>query len=132
VQVVIDASTIVAIIADEPERPEVLRKTSDAELIAPHSVHFEIGNAFSTMLKRRRITIEQALRSLESYRDISIRFVEVDLQESLRIASSLNIYAYDAYLLACAQKYRSPLLTLDRPLRVRAVEFGVEALEMEP
>lgn len=44
--IVIDASAIIAVLAGEPERERLLSLTSGANLIAPPSVHWEIGNAF--------------------------------------------------------------------------------------
>ena len=67
-------------------------------MIAPRSVHWEIGNAFSAMLKRERIKIEQALQAVKLYRRIPIRFVDVELEETIEIADAVGIYAYDAYL----------------------------------
>ena len=57
--------------------------------------------------------------------------VDVELDESLLIAAQYNIYAYDAYLLRCAIKYRLPLLTLDRGLRHVAGQVGVQLVEVE-
>jgi hypothetical protein len=54
--IVVDTSALIAVIANEPEKPTLVELTSGADLIAPGSVHFEIGNAFSAMLRRRRIT----------------------------------------------------------------------------
>jgi predicted nucleic acid-binding protein len=48
------------------------------------------------------------------------------LESALEIAEESGIYAYDAYVIACAEKYRCPLLTLDRGLDRAAVEAGVE------
>ncbi len=50
--IVLDTSVIIAVIANEPEKRVLIRLTKGAELIAPQSVHWEIGNAFSAMLKR--------------------------------------------------------------------------------
>jgi len=104
--------------------------TSEAELIAPLSVHWEIGNAFSSPLKRKRVTLEEALQAIEIYLQIPVRFVEVELTESLEIAQELGLYANDAYLLRCAAKYRVPLLTLDRRLAQAAREKKVQVLEV--
>jgi predicted nucleic acid-binding protein len=92
-------------------------------------VHWEIGNAFSAMLRRERIQIDQALRALEVYQQIPIRFVDVELDESLRFAHAQRIYAYHAYLIRCAVKYGAPLLTLDRGLASAARAQGVRLLE---
>jgi predicted nucleic acid-binding protein len=113
VDIVIDTSVIIAVITNEPLKGKLIEQTKGADLIAPHSVHCEIGNAFSAMLRRGRITVEQALEALDAYGQIPIRFVDVELEESLRIAAGLGIYAYDAYLIQCALKYKAPLLSLD-------------------
>ncbi len=128
--IVVDASTLIAVISNEPAKEAVVLATMDADLIAPVSIHFEIGNAFSAMLKRRRITLEQCLSALEMYARIPIRFVDVELEASLSIANQFGIYAYDAYLIRCAERYRAPLLTLDQALRENARSFGVQILEI--
>lgn len=103
--------------------------TQGANLIAPHSVHWEIGNAFSAMFKRNRVTLEQALKAIQAYHKIPIRFVEVGLERSLELAKTANIYAYDAYLIRCALRYRAPLMSLDRSLVDFAKRMKVKVVE---
>jgi predicted nucleic acid-binding protein len=129
-EIVVDASVLIAVIANEPDKQKLIDITREAELIAPLSVHWEIGNAFSAMLKRQRVTLEQAVEALETYLQIPVRFVEVELIDSLAIADELNLYACDAYLLRCAAKYRSPLLTLDKKLILSAKSKKIPVLEM--
>ena len=129
-EIVVDASVLIAVIANEPDKQKLIDITREAELIAPLSVHWEIGNAFSAMLKRRRVTLEQAVEALETYLQIPVRFVDVELVDSLTIADELNLYAYDAYLLRCAAKYRSPLLTLDKNLILSAKNKKIPVLEV--
>ena len=131
-QIAVDASVIIAVIANEPEKKALLELTTGADLIAPVCIHFEIGNAFSAMLKRRRITLAQALTALTLYQNIPIRFVEIELPVSLEIVDQLSIYAYDAYLIRTAEKYRVPLLTLDKALQHHARSYGVKVLEVIP
>lgn len=128
--VVADTSVIFAVIADEPEKDRIVELTIGTDLMAPQSVHWEIGNAFSAMLRRRRITLEQATQAIRLYRRIPVRIVDVELEEALKIAADLGIYAYDAYLIRCALKYRSPLLSLDRGLIKAASEMKVDVLEV--
>lgn len=128
--VTVDASVIIAVIANEAERDRLVKLTQGANLVAPPSVHWEIGNAFSAMLKRNRITLHQALKALEVYRRIPIRFAEVELDEALTIAAQSNIYAYDAYLIRCALKYNAPLISLDKELVRVAGEQGVNVIEV--
>ncbi len=128
--IVIDTSAIVAVVLNEPEKSALIENTMDTTLVAPPSVPWEIGNALSAMLKRKRINLDQAQAALVAYRQIPIRFVEVKLDEVLVHSDSLGIYAYDAYLIEASKVQRCPLLTLDRGLKHAAIEAGVEVLEV--
>ena len=129
--ITIDTSAIIALITEEQINLAINKAISDdSTLIAPESIHWEIGNAFSAMFRRLRITFEQALDALSIYESIPIRFIKVDLDQSLKIAKDLNTYAYDAYLIQCAQKYRTPLLTLDQKLAQLAGQAGVKIIEV--
>ncbi len=129
-KIVIDASVIIAIIADEPLKPALIKATKQSELIAPASIHWEIGNAFSAMFKRKRISMEQAQQAIAIYQKIPIRYVDADLFQSIKLASELNIYAYDAYLLCCSKEYHSPLLTLDEKIANIAKLNGIKVMEI--
>jgi predicted nucleic acid-binding protein len=129
-EIVVDASVLIAVVVNEAEKDVLIALTSSAELVAPLSVHWEIGNAFSAMLRRKRINVEQALQAIEIYLGIPIRFVEVELVDSLQLADELNLYAYDAYLVRCAEKYRLPLLTLDTKLAEMAKIKKIQVLEV--
>lgn len=130
-RLVVDTSVVIASITNEPMRGFVLDATEGVEvLLAPLSVHWEIGNAFSAMLKRDRITLEQALEALELYQSIPIQFVDVALEDAVRLAWELQIYAYDAYLIQCALDYHAPLLALDGGLRAAASKMKIEVLEV--
>lgn len=128
--VVVDASVVIAVIADTPEKGALVRLTTGTQLIAPHSVHWEIGNAFSAMFRRKRTTPENIAQALGVYRRIPIRFVDVELAESLDIAATLGIYAYDAYLIRCAQRYAAPLISLDAGLVASAMRLKVRVIEV--
>ncbi len=129
-EVTVDASALIAVIANEAQKTVLIELTREADLIAPSSIHWEIGNAFSAMLKRQRVTIDQAIQALQIYRRIPVRFVEIELVDALELAAELNIYAYDAYLLRCVAKYRAPLLTLDDKLMKLAKQKGFGVLEV--
>lgn len=129
--IVIDASAIIAVLVNESKKATLLRLTQGAQLLVPPSVPWEIGNAFSAMLKRRRITTIEAIRAVEAYAKIPLRLVDVELTEAVRLAGQLNLYAYDAYLLRCAARYKAPLLSLDQDLVAAATSLGLEVLEVE-
>ena len=129
-ELVIDTSALIAVIANEPEKAALVEQTTGAVLLAPSSVHWEVGNAFSAMLKRDRITLAQAQSALAIYQRIPIRFLEVELQQALTLSDELGIYAYDAYLIAAAQSQRCALLALDRGLIHAARQAGVSVVEV--
>lgn len=126
---VIDTSALLAVLVGESERDALIAATIGVELLAPASVHWEVGNALSALLKRKRITLPQAQRALDAYAAIPIRFLDVDLALALEIAAEHKLYAYDAYLLTCALAQRAPLLTLDHGLQRAAVVAGVQLIE---
>lgn len=128
---VIDTSAIIAVLVREPHRTALVRMTAGVDLVAPSSVHWEVGNAFSAMFKRRRITLRQAYRALRAYREIPIRFSEVALEEALEIATRLGLYAYDAYVIACALKHRCAVVSLDDGLLAAASRAGVDTWEVK-
>ena len=128
--ILIDASALIAVIANEPEKAGLVKLVEGFSLIAPRSVYWEIGNAFSAMLKRGRITLRQVEKALMAFNGIPVRYVDVDLRESLVVAGRHGIYAYDAYLLAGAMRYKAPLLTLDRQMVRMAKEMCIDVLEV--
>ena len=69
-------------------------------------------------------------KALQAYEAIPIRFLDVDLERAIHVAAELSIYAYDAYLIVCAQQVGAPLLTLDRGLARSARRVGVTVLEV--
>ncbi len=128
-KITIDTSALIAVIGNEASKQAIINITEGASLYAPMSVHWEIGNAFSAMFKRRRITIEQAKQALVSYKQIQLKYIDVPLKQSLEISKTLNIYAYDAYLIQCALQTSTGLLTLDRGLKLAAEQMSIELLE---
>ena len=127
---VIDASVVIAVIANESIKPVLIALTRGEELFAPRSLPWEIGNAFSAMFKRKAIELPQALTAIEEYLRIPIHYVDIELRRSLELSHSLNVYAYDAYLMACAEQLGCRLLTLDRGLVHAARRAGVDVVEV--
>jgi predicted nucleic acid-binding protein len=127
---VVDASVLLAVLMSEPERAKIIELTKDVDLIAPSSVHWEIGNALSSMLKRGRMTLVQAESVLKNYEKIPIRFVEVSLHESIKISADRKIYAYDAFLIACARDQRCRLISLDKALLQASKDSGIQVVEV--
>ena len=82
------------------------------------------------MFKRQRITLEQVRMALGVFHKIPIRLVDVDLEKAMEIAKEQDVYAYDAYFIVCAQKYRCKLISLDNGLVAAARRARVEIIEV--
>lgn len=127
---VLDTSVIIAVITNESHKKRLIEMTKGAELFAPASLHWEVGNAFSAMFRRHRITLRQSLAALIAYRQIPLKLQEIELSVAMQLSNRLRIYAHDAYVLACSLKNNCPLITLDGSLIDSAKMAGVEVLEV--
>ncbi|HHH38042.1 MAG TPA: PIN domain-containing protein [Sedimenticola sp.] len=130
--ITIDTSALIAVIGNEASKRRIIDITRGYSLCAPASVHWEIGNAFSAMFKRQKISLELAKQALAVYREIPIKYIDVPLEKTLEMTRSQNIYAYDAYLIQCAQQTSTSLLTLDKALKAIAEKMGITLLETAP
>ena len=128
--ITIDTSALIAVISNEQNKNKIIDATVGATLNSPISVHWEIGNAFSAMFKRNSIDLIDAEKALEIYKSIPIKFLDVPLERTLHITKKFRIYAYDAYLIQCAEQTSSPLLTLDKGLINIAKKMGIKTLEI--
>lgn len=128
--IVIDTSALLAVIVGEPERDRIVELTIGHTLIGPGSIPWEIGNAFSAMLKQRRLGLAEAHRGLRIFEEIPLRYVTVDLSSAVSLANETKAYVYDAYFLDCAVRHAAPLLTLDRSLERAARRLGVKLMEV--
>jgi len=127
---VIDTSVIIAVIMNESSKIRLIKITKGEELIAPSSLHWEIGNAISAMFKRKRISLSQAQKAIEAYNSIQKRLMDVDLIRSLELSKELNIYAYDAYFIECARYLSLPLVSLDERLINASKGIGINIIEV--
>ncbi|MBI5823715.1 MAG: type II toxin-antitoxin system VapC family toxin [Chloroflexi bacterium] len=129
-RIAVDASAIIAVIADEPEKARLIELTKEAVIVAPPSIKWEVGNAFSAMLKKARINLEQAIEAIEIYQEISLEIIEINLKDAIQLAGKYNIYAYDTYILQCAIEQDTPLISLDKNLIDIAIKEGVQVIEV--
>lgn len=76
--------------------------------------------------------MEQASLALASFREIPVRLPMLEIESSVALAEKYSVYAYDAYVIECARRYHTPLLSLDGgQVRVARSE-GIEVLEVKP
>jgi predicted nucleic acid-binding protein len=130
--IVTDTNIFLAVALGEPEKDEIVRLTVGCSAAAPEILPYEIGNALSAMVKRRKLSEAEALEAQRTTSRIAVRLISVDVRMSLQIALAQGIYAYDAYFLECARMLSRPLLTLDRRMRQAAGAMGIKLLECSP
>ena len=123
--IVLDASAIMAVILNEQNRGKVIKLTENAALLSPEVIAFEIGNALINLFKKRKITEGKLLEAYKTYVSIPIRSIEVDIEKALSIACKYNIYAYDAYYLEAAYRLKLPLITFDELMRKTGLALGI-------
>ena len=124
-----DASAIMAVIADEPESEIVINCTKDAIIISPSVIDFEILNGLTKMMKKKVIdTKEKMLNIIQNFESIPIKTVGIDLIRSAEIAWDYKIYAYDAFYLEVAERLNLPLLTFDGGMKRVGQEIGITVL----
>ncbi|HTR26617.1 MAG TPA: type II toxin-antitoxin system VapC family toxin [Terriglobales bacterium] len=128
--IVVDASVILAVLGNRPEKAALVRLTKGATLLAPPSVQWEVGEALLEMVRRKAISLDVAIELVETYAAIPIRMSDVRLMQVVEWAAGVNVSAEDASVLACAVNHGASLLTLDDKLKERARDVNVEVLEV--
>ena len=126
--IIIDASCIIAVLTEEPERNLVLEKTAGATLLSPACMPYEIGNSLSALVKRHRINAQKAADTYKEFEKIPVRLVEPNIEKAVALAAEENHYAYDAYYITAAIDMGLPLFSLDEGLVEIAKKRGVKCL----
>jgi predicted nucleic acid-binding protein len=126
--IIMDASAIIAMVINEPEKNLIINLTKDSELFSPEMLPFEIGNALTRLKRRHILNDKKVLEAYDVYKHIPLRLVEPNIENALKIACHYNIYAYDAYYLEVAFRLKLPLLTLDRLMKDIAGEMKLDIL----
>jgi predicted nucleic acid-binding protein len=128
-EILLDASAIIAVIADEPESQIVINCTQNATIISPNIISCEIANALTRMMKKNVIVSEeQMIELVKNFKLIPIKMINIDLERTLEIAWHYKIYAYDAFYLEVAKRLQLPLITFDSGMRKIAKELGIDVL----
>jgi predicted nucleic acid-binding protein len=128
--IVMDTSAILAVLLAEPEKQAVVEATMGTLVCAPATLRWEVGNAATAGVKRRRLTPERARQLITDFEQVTIRELAVDLRRAVDLGLELGIYAYDAYILEAARSSGFALLALDGPLRRNAKRLGLSLVEL--
>jgi len=129
--IVIDTSAILAVLLDEPQKEALVEATMGSIVCAPASLRWEVGNAATSGVKRRRLTKERARQLIADFEQVTVRELTIDIGRAVDLGLELGIYAYDAYILEAARSSGFPLLALDGPIRRNAEKLGLSQVELE-
>ena len=128
-KIIADTNTFLAVALEEPEKQQLVSLTEGCDLAAPAVLPYEIGNALSSLLRRKVLTVAQFPAVWDAVQAIPVELLPVDVRASLDLAAQFGLYAYDAYFLQCAVSERCPLLSLDKRVKVVAPKLGIRLLE---
>lgn len=128
-KILADTNIFLAVVLNEPEKQRIIELSLGCEIVAPEVLPYEIGNALSSMLKRRQLSADEIILAYEKIQQIPVSLIEIDIKRALEIAVAHNIYAYDAYFLQAALAQDCPLLTLDRKMQTVANALNITVLE---
>ncbi len=128
--VIADTNTFLAVALREPARDGLIKLTDGYHLSAPNILPYEIGNALSSLVKRKVVTFQELPEVWDAVVSIPVELRAINIRTALLLAGYYKIYAYDAYFLQCAIETKSPLLTLDNGMKHIAKKINIELLEL--
>ena len=127
-EILLDASAIMAVIVKEPERDLVIKLTKETVIVSPNMVSYEIANALTKMMKKKVIEKERMINAYNYFKKIPVKTIKIDMKKALEIAWEYNIYAYDACYLESGKRLGLPLLTFDSNMARIGKELGIKIL----
>lgn len=114
---VVDASAVVASLADAGPDGEWARAAMEAEaLVAPCHVHVEVSSVLRRAVLTGRIGKDVGALAHEGLVQLSIKKFDFEPLASRVWDLHPNVSSYDAAYVALAEELGAPLLTLDRRL----------------
>ena len=122
--VVVDASTLAAIIFSEPEGPIALELLgTETALTAPAILPFELANIVRAKIRKRPHDAVVLRFNLVDGLERRVDLRSVDFVAALDLALATDLSAYDASYLWLARNLGVRLVTLDKKLAAHAETF---------
>lgn len=113
---VVDASALGALVFGEPQAEEISQALSDATLVAPVLLWFEMA---AVAVKKMRLHPEQASQMRMAFSlafRLPVAIKEVNYGETVNLALNSDLTTYDASYLWLADRLGAELVTLDTKL----------------
>ena len=137
--VVLDCSVAIPWIIQEQSNAAIDALFQDGyrgavSLLVPALWFTECGNTLNEMVKRKRLTLDQAQEGFTTLRYCRVQAdapPTIDIQSRiLSLAQAHRLSFYDATYLELAQRRQCLLATLDQDLRAAAIAAGVHSLSL--
>lgn len=117
---VVDASALAAIVFNEPRAADMAIALSDAQLVAPPLLWFEISSVCLKKIRRNPERRDPLLSALRAADVLSIQVITVDHLQIVNLAEGHELTTYDASYLWLAIRLGAELMTLDSRLKQAA------------
>ena len=121
---VIDASAAAEYLLRTPVGVKVAETIQDGWLVAPELLDVEVLSVLRRAIFRREVAEQRALAAIEDLLEWPINRIPHTSLAWAAWQHRNNVSAYDAFYVAAARLYDSPLLTTDGPL-TRAPSLGI-------
>ncbi len=116
-----------------PRADAVLAALADGEAVVPNLWPLEVANVLATCERRERITAARSSQFLGMIGGLPITIDDQTarhaLQQTLALARTLRLSAYDAAYLELALREACPLASLRGPLNDAAAALGIAAFQ---
>jgi predicted nucleic acid-binding protein len=119
---IVDSSVYLSYLLPDEKLPSSLKSiinkfiNNKVDFAAPAIIKYEIGNSMKSAVKQKRVSDSEAIMIYNTFLEFPIHFFSPNYQETLKIATNLNLSFYDASYLALAIEKNTKLLTLDKKL----------------
>ena len=113
---VIDASALGALVFGEPQAEEISQALTDATLVAPALLWFEMAAVATKKIRRHPELAAQIQAAFSLALRLPIVVADVDYGETVNLALKSDLTTYDASYLWLADHLNAKLITLDAKL----------------
>ena len=117
---VVDASALAALVFNEPRAADMAIALSDAQLVAPPLLWFEISSVCLKKIRRNPELRDPLLSALRAADALAIQVIAVDPLQIVDLAEAHELTTYDASYLWLAIQLGAELITLDSRLKQAA------------
>jgi predicted nucleic acid-binding protein len=115
---VVDASAILAVLLDEPDRAAMEARLAKERLVAPHLLLFEVANCCAMKARQFPDREPKYIDALADFMSMNVELRDVDAIGIFALARRYQLSGYDASYLWLSRELGAELVTLDKELRV--------------